>query len=356
MKNEIGSYFHLIENGNANQESHFLHPTTGFEEAYHLFYSGRHAVKAILLDISKTREINTIWMPDYYCQHVVRWMQKNFPKLRFYNSQPFEFNEPLRIPEHASSDDVLIVNNYWGLSNVVTSQRPISGPLLIEDHSHGWLSQQSKNSHADYCFVSLRKSLPIPLGGMCWRPGRRMAKPDSRPSALIYSSWDRMIEAMQRKQKYLAGSKVEKAGFLTDFGKVEGALDESHGIVAMRDEDACFIEQFLHADVMKPKEENLRYLSRAIHNGALYRVINRERHTPFGLMLRFNDKIIFDSFKRILIEHDIYPSHLWPDNDLKGDWAYLLNIHVDFRYTYEDMDHIVDVLQICEKRLESGKT
>ena len=49
----------------------------------------------------------------------------------------------------------------------------------------------------------------------------------------------------------------------------------------------------------------------------------------------------FNELKTYLIQHHIYPSELWPDN---SEDKFLLNIHIDFRYTKTDMEHIAQTL------------
>jgi len=45
-----------------------------------------------------------------------------------------------------------------------------------------------------------------------------------------------------------------------------------------------------------------------------------------------------------MVSHNIYPAHLWPNNTIKLDWKYVLNIHVDFRYSLNDMDYIIETI------------
>jgi hypothetical protein len=47
-------------------------------------------------------------------------------------------------------------------------RRAASEWLLVEDHSHDPFSPWAVGSSADYAFCSLRKTLPVPDGGLLW--------------------------------------------------------------------------------------------------------------------------------------------------------------------------------------------
>ena len=337
---EIGSYFHW-EDEKEFQDMIDSYPAK-FEEQFQVFYSGRHALKHLLNIIQEQKQIDRIWMPQYYCQHVANWMKKNYSNLAFYETQPFIFNDYFEVPNEVGENDVIIINNYWGLATTKVKLKQINGPIIIEDHSHAWLSSQSFDSDADYCFISLRKSLPIPLGGICWKPGGTLPQANHSENLNLYDTWDLMVEAMKGKKNYLYGMEsAQKSVYLKQISDVEDGLDISLDIVKMRRPDEQMIREYMKLDVIGLKKTNLDYLCKNLELSRAYTIINRPGYTPFGLMLLFNNESEYSSFREFLIEKSIYPSNLWPNNI---GWKYFLNVHIDFRYKQKDMDYLIDVI------------
>lgn len=328
----IGSMFHRIDT--------MEHPLNLVEIAfkYELFYTGRQAFKYIIDDIASKQTIEKIWMPNYYCQYVTRWVKKIYSNLYFYDINPFEFNSPLNVNSFATDKDVVLINNFWGLSDF--EPKAANGPIIVEDHSHGWLTKNCMHSKADYCFASLRKSLPIPLGGICWKPTSEMNIDNNRFSenTEFYEVFDRQYEAMNDKNRYRNGaSSIEKNNYLKIMNETEDFLDKNYEIIKLKPTHTDLLEKYVTSNYLEIKETNLKTLYNNIINTNFMKVLKRKDYTTFGLTLLFKEEAYWKSLRAHLIEHAIYPSYLWPDNKLNFDWNYILNVHVDFRYNKNDM-------------------
>jgi hypothetical protein len=341
----IGSLFHDIDS------EHYHFDKINFQFEYELFYTGRQAFKFILDKISKTQDIDKIWMPNYYCQHVTRWIKKIYDNLYFYDINPFEFKESIDVSTFASSKDVVLINNYWGLSDTISKKSKF--PIIIEDHSHGWLSEACLNSKADYCFASLRKSLPIPLGGIAWKPNSKFQNSEAHyiTDHSFYEAFDTLHVAMNDKTLYKNGvTGLVKEKYLKVIDETEDFLDKNHAIIKLRTQDLKLINTYLNINFLNHKHSNLKQLYKAITDVDFMRVIKRKAHTSFGLTLLFKDEAKWSALRKHLIEHDIYPSFLWPGNKILSDFCYLLNVHVDFRYDESDMAYIAETINTWIKK------
>jgi hypothetical protein len=337
-KEGIGSYFHY-EEANAN-----WHRTSWLPLDYMLFYTGRHALVHILNSISKQQQIAKIWVPQYYCQHTLCWLKKFYPTLHSYQIDPFNFNNAIAINDFAAKNDVVLINNYWGLSNMQASTAAKTA-IIIEDHSHGWLSQSCQHSMADYCFSSIRKSLPIPLGGIAWSPKGKLTNTNFKEDASFYALWDKMEEGMRLKKQFMeAKSDLDSNGYLKCFYEVEAGLNQNKKFVRLQESHKKAILQYLAIDSIVYKQDNLKILYAALEDNAYYKIIKKEGRTAFGLGLLFKNQAHFQALRRHLIANKIYPSLLWPDNSLDTDWQYYLNIHIDFRYQAKEMAYIVRII------------
>lgn len=313
---------------------------------YKLFYSGRHAFKYILDEIHKKHKIEKVWMPEYYCQNAMNdWIKKKYDNIHFYKTKPFNFDEPINICSFATKNDIVLLNNYWGLCS--SQQKEENSPIIIEDHSHGWLSNRCLNSQADYCFASLRKSLPIPLGGIFWAPNSKLNfdKNDFIEDNTFYKAWDIAYKAMRNKKIYKKGKgEINKKSYLDNVNTVELFLDEHYEIIKLRKEDESYINKFLKYNIIDKKRNNLNHIYKHIIDVNWMKIIKRKNYTAFGFMLLFKNETLYNSLRSHLIKNKIYPSFLWPNNKLSNEWKFSINIHVDFRYDINDMDYIKDII------------
>jgi hypothetical protein len=334
----IGSYFHF--------EDHTLSPINRLLELKHYtFYTGRQALLYVLNQASKNNKINKIWFPNYYCQHTLHWIKKTYPTINIYEVNPFEFSQEIDVSEFANENDIVVVNNYWGLSSMPLKKNKF--PLVIEDHSHGWLSEACLNSTADYCFVSLRKSLPIPLGGIFWQPNSnsKNIKLDFKEDNNFYTIWDKMLKGMKLKSSYLNGNtSIKSSTFLPLFYEVEEYLNQSTHYVHLKKEHLKFIESFINFDILHYKINNLNFLYSKLNNNPYFKIVRRDGYVAFGLHLVFKNQTDHDNLRSYLVKNNIFPSNLWPDNNIDYEWQYFLNIHIDFRYGISEMKFIIEKL------------
>ena len=142
-----------------------------FSDEYVLLYNGRDAINYVILLISKTIDIQTLWMPDYYCPHVKSWLEKRFANIKYYSINPFDATNQPDWKQFNTQTDVVILNNFWGCRSYEIPKE--NRPIIIEDHSHGWLNASALHSKADYCIASLRKTVPLPMGGIAWIPNSK---------------------------------------------------------------------------------------------------------------------------------------------------------------------------------------
>jgi len=334
----IGSSFHMEDTIKLD----FVHLNFDYE----IFYSGRQAFKYILDEIHRNNDIEKIWMPEYYCQNAMNdWIKHSYKNICFYKTKPFNFEEPLLIDTFASQNDVVLLNNYWGLCSPFEKKK--NAPIIIEDHSHGWLSHSCLNSKADYCFASLRKSLPIPLGGIYWKPNAKLTIDTKKfiEDHSFYNAWDIAYKAMCDKKLYKEDDEASsKQNYLEEVNTVELFLDQHYKLVKVRKEDETFIKKFIKYNVLEKKQIHLKNLYDALIDVDFIKIIKRKNHTAFGLMLLFKDEEQCDYLRAHLIKNEIYPSFLWPNNILSSKWKFSINIHVDFRYTMDDMNFITNTI------------
>lgn len=309
-----------------------------------LFYSGRHAIKYVIDRILLDQDITTFWIPEYYCQHVAKWLKTNYNNIKTYPVNPLHHNHMINGDEFMGPNDVILVNNFWGISQCLF-QCTIKQTLVIEDHSHGWLSNSCKQSKADFCIASLRKSVPVPLGGIAWKPNGEKIKDIEAPLSNVFDTiWNNIESSMSMKKEY-EFTEFKNESLKNDFLKLvyeaEDAMHHNFELVTVNDSHRTLICDYLKIDYLKLKQKNFKALIASLKNNKAFNIVTKNT-TPFGLTLHFNNFEFMSAFKTYLVKSNIYPSLLWPDNIT--NYGYFLNIHIDYRYNEIEMQHISNII------------
>ncbi|ALJ04042.1 hypothetical protein APS56_02220 [Pseudalgibacter alginicilyticus] len=337
----IGSFFPFIEN---NVDKFLANKTSFNPEDKMLFYTGRQAIKYIIELIALEKKSFIIWLPEYYCMHVTHWLKSNYSNIKTYKTNPSKAQFSINAFEFASDNDVVIINNFWGIHDCIINKGD-KKIVTIEDHSHGWLSNSCINSKADYCMTSLRKTLPIPLGGMVWSPKNHPVKKNVPllESHAYEAIWNKIQNAMQLKHDFeKTGDLTLKEKSLLLISETELALHQNYSLTQIHPTHEKTIKEFLSINYSAFKLQNLQKLSACIKPNDNFEIIAHHSSRTFGLILYINNEAYLDQLRSHLIDNNIYPSLLWPNN--KKEYGYYLNIHVDFRYTCDDMHYIADAL------------
>lgn len=201
---------------------------------------------------------------------------------------------------------------------------------------------------ADWCIASLRKTLPIPEGGMLWSPmGLKLPEP---PEPFVNNEQIASIrwEAMKFKTRYLAGDAVEKAIFRKGYVETEEYFDTAP-VCALDEESKEYLKTFNIREWYNKKRANWELLNDIKKD--CVRIIRPESMGcyPFSLIMLFDT---FDERERVrkeLIEHQVYPAVLWnvpelASSEIKSFSRRMLSIHCDGRYTADDISQMKEIL------------
>ncbi|WP_298555597.1 hypothetical protein [uncultured Algibacter sp.] len=309
-----------------------------------LFYSGRHAIKYIIENINKINKVNIIWVPEYYCQHVTHWLKQNYNNIKFYEVKPANNSYIIDGSNFLKENDIILINNFWGTSECLINYTE-KNFQIVEDHSHGWLSKSCIESNADFCFASLRKSVPTPLGGIAWIPnGDKLGVIEVNGSDYFKNIWTNISNAMLKKQEFEKKEGIDedlKKEFLELVYDAENKMHNNYDLFEIDTKHKVILKEYLKHNYLDFKKNNFEKIVKLINQNNKFSILNNDT-TPFGLTLLFQNIIELNEFKEYLIFHSVYPSLLWPNNSIK--YGYFLNIHVDYRYNNLDIEYIASVI------------
>jgi hypothetical protein len=343
---EMGSEFHW-------DEAYVASSSNPHDDLYSgtLFATARVAVEALAEHLEWHGK--RLHLPTYFCPDVTESLAHIF-EIHWYRDSPLALRPDFDSIKAAPGEIVLGVN-YFGVRPVDAWSEWIAlNPhvQVIEDYSHDPNPAMMGRSSAEYVLTSLRKTLPIPDGGLICSP-----RGSALPRALVPGNASSKLEAMALKSMYLRGLPVDKNLFRTLFIDGENHLASGAQIAA-----SAFT-----ASVLASLDGNRL---RALRRNNVRRLVDSDvygvRHeyyrplfcdwskemTPFNFVVYARNMQARDSLRKYLIGKGIYPAMHWVQ---RGEYASvdrdavelgdrLLTIPVDFRYDESDISRLIEDL------------
>ncbi|MGI6718673.1 MAG: hypothetical protein ACOX4D_05975 [Bacteroidales bacterium] len=338
---EFGSDFHFCDFPK-NKEKTILK----LYENSILLGNGRNAFQ-LLFEKYKWKRI---WMPTYFCYIVINAL-KNFDiEVCFYNDNPISKEDAENIAKIPfEKGDVLLRINYFGL-RTWRDNKNIPVPV-IEDHSHDLSGDWAKNSNADWCLASLRKTLPILCGGILWSPKHnninqiQLTKECKDFAEIRY-------KAMNLKKDYLRGyDNVEKQIFRDLYIKSEEILD-NFKCTSIDDYSNNILKELNISEWTKMRVLNWVNAENILKdNYIVLQPENLKYCNPFSLIILCDNKKQREILRNKLIKNDIYPAVLWNIPDYVLDkkaidfGSRMLSLHCDGRYNEEDINFMCSIIK-----------
>lgn len=342
---EFGSDFHFIDSFSSQR----AHLTDVYHDAI-LLADGRQCMVALIRQYGWKR----MWIPEYFCYEVITTIaEQTGITMMYYPDLPGEDDGKVIKTLPYQDGDVLFRVNYFGMRNF-RSNKGIPVPV-IEDHSHDLLGRWALYSDADWCIASLRKSLPLPEGGMMWSPKRlavdgfRLTEDNERIAAIRW-------EGMEMKAAYLRGDDVSKDEFRKKYTETEEWFDTAEPTLIDERTSEFVCKQFDLNLWLGAKRKNWALLNSLVSKD--YCKLLKAEHescTMFSLVLLLDSKEKRDTLRKDLIDKCVYPAILWnvPEtaSEASRDFSQrMLSIHCDGRYTEEDISQLAIILnQALEK-------
>ena len=314
------------------------------------FGSGRDALRALLLHGMQERGWRRLWIPSYFCQEVVKSMASTGIEMTLYHDSMME--PSLLISEDdLRQGDALFVVNFFGMRDPLAYDALPDDVDIVEDHTHDPWSDWAWNSQAHFGVASLRKTLPVPEGGVLWSP-RGLPGPGDAPTHAVRQKAARdKFAAMVLKALYLEGHGVDKNVYrqLALDGERHIASDD---VAGMTDATRALLGIFPTRRWREARRDNHAFFAAKLPDGDACRLLPTASKAccPFSAILLFDSRERRDSVRHALIEQQIYPVAYWPlekpvfpeaTTEESIDLSHrVLSIHCDMRYQHADMERV----------------
>lgn len=345
---EQGSEFHWLADVNVSDVARTWAPEGN------LYASGRDAMRALLTYGREQLGWQRLWIPSYFCQEVVSALGSSGLSLQIYPDSPIELLCDFdQLSLRAS--DVLLQVNFFGLRSP-SRKDPSRDFVILEDHTHDPWSEWAMNSSADWCVVSLRKTLPVPDGGMLWSPrAHPLPIPVLPKPECMYASLEKLA-AMLLKHLYLQGYEISKETFrqLQISGERHILAEEISGMSIWTRE---LLKTFPIGLWRSKRRANHRVFTNALKGIDWLDVLqpsDPSNGVPFSGILVFDSMERRDHVRQCLIAANVYPAVLWPLEKpvLRGvpqehiEFSRrMLSIHCDMRYDEIDMQRVAEMIR-----------
>ncbi|MFC7528414.1 hypothetical protein [Actinoplanes sp. GCM10030250] len=206
MSLEIGSEFHWDPAVLIDEERGGL---PGWLPARRsLFATGCGAISELLRLLAPSGRLH---VPSYFCTGVAEALSGQMP-IAWYRHLP-DGRGPRWETLRPATGDVVLAQNLFGREDGApwdAWMREHPGITVIEDHSHDPFSEWACASTAAYAVASLRKTLPLPDGGLLWSPrGLDLPEPRGPESTGAQTK----LAAMLLKAAWLRGRPIPRERF-----------------------------------------------------------------------------------------------------------------------------------------------
>ena len=334
---EFGSDYHLCGEDYMQPRASY-----NFLKDKRLYACGRHAFAALI----QHNDWKRIWIPAYFCYEVIEYIETLPIEVKLYNDFPGNKNIIFNINQLPFEvGDVLLRVNYFGLDRV---ESKLNIPIpIIEDHTLGLNSEWMLKSSADWCVASLRKSLPIAMGGVLWSPKNHSLPSSIESTAEFNELVSKRYEAMRLKADYLNDKFHQKDLYRSLYIETEQQI-ESLGLSGIDSKSLYILE---HLDLKKwlnVKKTNWQVAFDLLGKYDLLYVSDGKNKIPFSIVVKCNSEEERDSLKIYLVQRNIYPAILWVmpkmlDFSDACDFSNrMLSIHCDARYDADDIKYICE--------------
>jgi hypothetical protein len=345
---EVGSEFHWDPAALLSDEQGGG-PADWLPARHELFATGCGAMSSVLRMLGRGIRLH---MPSYFCMGVAEALSADIP-LAWYRHLP-DGQGPRLETLRAVPGDVVVAQNLFGRDDRGpwdAWMREHSGVTVLEDHSHDPFSAWARESTADYAVASLRKTLPLPDGGLLWSP-RGLDLP--RPTGGAGPGAGLKLAAMLLKAAWLSGRAVPKDEFRALQRQGEHVLLGSAGPVSAL--TAAILPLLDLAGLRSASTRNARALIAALPaRTPQWQVLTGgpPGAAPFRVQLVCPTEEVRDALLAHLARHGIFaPVHwrqdragLWSGDEAAADLASrMLTVPVDHRCTPQDVRRVADVL------------
>lgn len=334
VNREYGSDFHYYDNTTLNELSFFD------KSNYFFFFSGRVALYNLLAFGIRVYQWKKVGFPSYYCHEVVDFCRQLPIEIIYYEYDPI--SEQLPINWEDELQHVFINVDFFGVKKIDTAF--LSKSVIVDDVTHNLLSVEK--STADYCFGSLRKQLPVGVGGFCFAKSGDFSTTISENSFANRLAMQK-LSAMYLKSAYLNNLFNDKDVFRALYTKAEEEFESLETNAKLPRLIQTQLFSLPIRTLIEQTHKNINYAKNKLKLIPGITLLASSSNAAMGILLFCESEQLRDNFISYLINSNIFPAILWPGQFTEVAILVqnrILFIHADFRYDKEDVNAIIYII------------
>ena len=323
----------------------FLTDSADFvKEDWHLYRSGRDALKALARSVGKTR----VLLPALCCESMILPFTQNGCEIVFYRLNEDLSGNEADVREKLTDGALLLYMRYFGIrpfSDAFLQSLRADGYLLAEDRTQDIIvPRESEGFVPDYMLASLRKWAALPDGGML-RGGK--ITEDARADSAF---GDLRVEAMREKTRYLESWEAAlKQDFLHRLAAASDMLDADAVPVAMSGGYEALLRSLDFGKLYAARLRNIQILKNRLEplerDGLLRFLTHAPEQSTLYFPIRLQNR---NAVQKAMAARDIYCPVIWPEPEESAGVcpvshavvSDMLAIPCDQRYDEQDMEFI----------------
>lgn len=316
--------------------------------------SGRTAIDLIIQDITKTREVRSVYMPAWGCDSMIAPFLSRGIDIKLYDIHLADSADTAEIicdfcDFCENTTDVFYVTNYFGYENTLPIETvkkfKEKGAIILYDRTHSFLMENDPYLElADYSFASIRKWMGVVGGAVVEGVKDYQLKP--------CPYLDCKEQAMRMKKAFIDGdSSIDKQAFLNLYGEFGHHLTKDYQNYEMDDLSYALYKTENYAAMRKKRRENAQYLHEHL-KGVRFMGELTDNAVPLFVPVFFETTEQRNAVRKKLIEAQIYCPIHWPKPaqipaNFEANRIYdtELSLICDQRYDINDMKRIIETIQ-----------
>ena len=296
------------------------------------FGSGRQALMALLAHGRNAFGWTAVHLPTYYCREVADDVASVLDVKRYAASPKGDLEEPA-----PGNTEVVVAVSYFGQPPIVPRS---TGRVLIVDASHDPVAPWLSTVDADFVFASLRKTLPLPDGGVLWSPAGRALPAPAPATERHLAGVGQILAAMNLKAAYLRQGAGDKQTYLDLFAAGEECFRRC-APGEMSGYSRAALRTFPIEHWRAQRIANIATLTASLSGLEMI-------PSTFGVVLRLPSAEVRDLVRAGLLARHIYPAVLWDIAEPERDRELaerLLFLHADFRSDPTDLQLVAQAVR-----------
>lgn len=306
-----------------------------------LYFSGRAALYSILEEGIKQLGWKRIYVPSYNCKDVYDFIEDLYIEIKFYNCNPLICEGVDTVEDKEGY--VFLTLDYFGIKrwNIPNFKHT----FVIEDLSLNL--EAVADSKADVVFGSLRKLLPLPVGGFAKSNNSKLSISANSLTLEAEELAMQKMAGMFLKEKYLKGEFPEKELFRNLLIKAENKLALKYTNCILPDFVKALLDSLNIDEILERKRQNSHLIKSLLKPRKEFKLLTSDIDNEHACIMFFDNTSDRDKLRGYLIKNNIYPMVLWPnqfkneDIDIQNK---LLFVHVDYRHNKEDIRYIANII------------